>query len=114
MPGLGEVASFVRHHHERWDGQGYPDRLVGDAAPWGARVIGVAEVYDALTTTRPYRQSMAPDQAVEHLKTLVGSAFGPVEWGALAAVVARREALVFVVDVETQLSAGDPAATLHL
>ena len=34
MPGMGEVASFVRHHHERWDGQGYPDRLIGDAAPW--------------------------------------------------------------------------------
>ena len=106
MPGLGEVASFVRHHHERWDGQGYPDRLVGDTAPWGARVIGVAEVYDALTTTRPYRQSMAPDQAVGHLKTLVGTAIGPIEWEALAAVVGRREALVFVVDAQAHPPSG--------
>ena len=61
-------------------------------------MIGVAEIYDALTTTRPYRQLMAPDHAVEHLKTVVGTTIGPVEWGPLAAVVARREALVFVVD----------------
>ncbi len=49
LPGLGPVISFVRHHHERCDGRGYPDRLAGEAVPWGARIIGVAEMYDALT-----------------------------------------------------------------
>ena len=48
LPHLGHVSTFVRSHHERWDGQGYPDGLAGEAIPWGARLIGAAEVYDAL------------------------------------------------------------------
>lgn len=114
LPGLGPVASFVRHHHERWDGQGYPDQLAGEATPWGARVIGAAEIYDALTTARPYREPMAPDLAVRHMESLRGTAIGAVEWRALASVVERREALVFLVDAQTQSTVGARASALHL
>jgi putative two-component system response regulator len=114
LPDMGPVASFVRHHHERWDGQGYPDRLSGESSPWGARVIGAAEVYDALTTARPYRKPIAPELAVQEMKSLIGAAIGAAEWRALAAVVGRREALVFLVDEETQSTVGARASALHL
>ena len=52
---LGEGKLVVRHHHERWDGRGYPDGLAGDAIPLAARVFAVADALDALTTDRPYR-----------------------------------------------------------
>src|SRR4029453_7033627 len=51
-------ALMIRHHHERWDGSGYPDGLAGDESPIGAGIIAVADVYDALTSSRPYRASM--------------------------------------------------------
>jgi putative two-component system response regulator len=114
LPGLGAVVDFVRHHHERCDGQGYPDRLTWDAVPWGARVLGVAEVYDALTTARPYREPMPPELAVNYMKELVGSAIGAVEWRALASVVTRRDALVFLVDDQLQGTVGARASALHL
>ena len=55
---LKDVIGFVRSHHERWDGFGYPDRLAGEAIPLGARIIGAVEIYDALTTARPYQEKM--------------------------------------------------------
>jgi HD-GYP domain-containing protein (c-di-GMP phosphodiesterase class II) len=96
LPHLGIVSVFVRSHHERWDGTGYPDRLSGQEIPWGARLIGAAEIYDALTTTRPYRQSVSPEEAVESMRTLTGKMICPLVFAALADVVSRREALVFV------------------
>jgi HD-GYP domain-containing protein (c-di-GMP phosphodiesterase class II) len=114
LPGLGAVVDFVRHHHERCDGQGYPDRLAWDAAPWGARILGVAEIYDALTTARPYRKPIPAELAVNYMKELVGSAIGEVEWGALASVVSRRDALVFLVDEQVQGTAGARASAMHL
>lgn len=95
---LGPVISFVRSHHERWDGKGYPDRLAGDAIPIGARIIGAVEVYDALTTARSYQEKMLPELAVERLRDLVGTVLDPAVHRALQAVVARREALVFLDD----------------
>jgi putative nucleotidyltransferase with HDIG domain len=100
LPHLGQVSRFVRHHHERWDGTGYPDRLQEEAIPWGARLIGAAEIYDALTTTRPYRQSVSPEAAVESMRDLTRKMICPVVFSALEAVVSRREALVFVDEHE--------------
>ena len=71
---LKDVITFVRSHHERWDGFGYPDRLAGEAIPLGARIIGAVEIYDALTTARPYQEKMPPDMAVERMRDLIGSA----------------------------------------
>lgn len=96
LPQFGMVSVFVRSHHERWDGSGYPDRLMEQEIPWGARLIGAAEIYDALTTTRPYRRSVSPEEAVESMRNLTGQMICPLVFTALADVVARREALVFV------------------
>jgi response regulator RpfG family c-di-GMP phosphodiesterase len=93
---LGRVTEFVRSHHERWDGRGYPDGLASDRIPMGARIIGVVEIYDALTTSRPYQEKMTPELAVERLRDLIGTVIDPVVHRALQQVIARREALVFL------------------
>jgi HD-GYP domain-containing protein (c-di-GMP phosphodiesterase class II) len=71
---LGEPAltSIVRHHHERLDGSGYPDGLHGAAIPLGARIIGVVDTYDALTSERPYREPLAYSAAVTILEEEAG------------------------------------------
>jgi putative nucleotidyltransferase with HDIG domain len=96
---LREVITFVRSHHERWDGFGYPDRLAGEVIPMGARIIGAVEIYDALTTARPYQEKMEPDVAVERMADLVGTVVDPAVHLALRSVVTRRQALVFLDDV---------------
>ena len=57
---LGDIIPAVRHHHERWDGTGYPDGLRGEEIPMGGRIIGAAEVFDALSTSRAYQENMIP------------------------------------------------------
>jgi putative nucleotidyltransferase with HDIG domain len=98
LPNLGGLAAFVRGHHERWDGKGYPDGLSGEAIPWGARLIAAAEVYDALATARPYREQLTPELAVERMHDLIGSVLAPEVHQALAAVVESGAALIFVAD----------------
>jgi putative nucleotidyltransferase with HDIG domain len=95
---LGEVIGFVRSHHERWDGTGYPDRLRGEEIPLGARIIGAVEIYDALTTARPYQERMPSELAVERVRDLVGTVIDPAVHRALEAVVSQRQALVFLDD----------------
>jgi putative two-component system response regulator len=95
---LGSVIGFVRNHHERWDGAGYPDRLAGDAIPLGARIIGAVEIFDALTTSRPYQEKMPAEVAVERMRDLIGTVIDPKVHRALEAVVAHRQTLVFLDD----------------
>ncbi len=95
---LGDVIGFVRSHHERWDGTGYPDRLKGEAIPLGARIIGAVEIYDALTTARPYQERMTPELGVDRMRSLVGTMIDPAVHQALEAVVSQRQALVFLDD----------------
>lgn len=64
---LTRVRSIVRHHHERLDGSGYPDGLRGDEIPLLAQIIGIVDVYDAITTTRPYRSARSPEEALAAL-----------------------------------------------
>lgn len=64
---FGEGALIIRHHHEREDGSGYPDGLSGESIPLGARVVAVADVYDALTSERPYRRALTHSEAIERL-----------------------------------------------
>jgi HD-GYP domain-containing protein (c-di-GMP phosphodiesterase class II) len=71
----GEIARIVRHHHERIDGRGYPDGLVGDEIPLPSRIIAVADAYDAMTSDRPYRDAMASRVARLRLAQAVGSQF---------------------------------------
>ena len=95
---LRDVIGYVRSHHERWDGLGYPDRLAGEAVPLGARIIGAVETYDALTTARPYQEKMAPEVAVERMRDLIGTVLDPAVHRALEAVVSHRQTLVFLDD----------------
>lgn len=95
---LSRAIAIVRNHHERWDGSGYPDGLTGEAIPAGARVLGMVEVYDALTTSRPYQEKMPPEFAIERLRDLCGTTIDPGCFAALEAVVKRRATLVFLDD----------------
>jgi putative nucleotidyltransferase with HDIG domain len=74
---LGEAKLVVRHHHERWDGAGYPDNLAGDVIPLSARVFAVADVLDALTTLRPYRQPSSLEEARDMIEESSGTQFDP-------------------------------------
>jgi ribonuclease P protein subunit RPR2 len=74
---LGDAADVVRSHHERWDGQGYPDGLKGEQIPLAARVFAVADVLDALTTKRPYRPASSLGEAREMINAESGSHFDP-------------------------------------
>jgi len=64
---LEDVRAIIRHHHERWNGSGYPDRLRGEAIPFGARILAVVDVYDALHTARPYKRALTHEEAVATL-----------------------------------------------
>jgi HD-GYP domain-containing protein (c-di-GMP phosphodiesterase class II) len=77
---------------------GYPDHLSGTATPPGARIIGAVEIFDALTSSRPYQERMTPEEAVERMNELSGRVIDPQVYEALATVVARRQALVFLDD----------------
>ncbi len=67
----------VLHHHERWDGTGYPHRLEGDSIPLEARVLGVADAFDAMTSVRPYRPALSVAAALAELERCAGSQFDP-------------------------------------
>ncbi|MBW3594482.1 MAG: translation initiation factor IF-2 N-terminal domain-containing protein, partial [Actinobacteria bacterium] len=73
--GNEKVVAGIRHHHERWDGAGYPDGMSGADIPLFARLIGIAEAYDAMTSTRPYRQGFGRDHAIEVLRAESGLQF---------------------------------------
>ena len=72
-----EGRRFIRHHHERWDGKGYPDGLAGEDIPLGARVIAVADSYDAMTSDRPYRRALPHEVALIELQRGAGTQFDP-------------------------------------
>jgi response regulator RpfG family c-di-GMP phosphodiesterase len=74
---LGAARDVIRHHHERWDGTGYPDRLAGEAIPISARIFAVADTLDALTTNRPYRRASTIGQARVIIQQAVGTHFDP-------------------------------------
>jgi putative nucleotidyltransferase with HDIG domain len=72
-----EVVDAIRHHHERWDGRGYPSGLAGEEIPLAARVVQLADVYDALTSERPHRPAKARDAALAEIRRCAGSQFDP-------------------------------------
>jgi putative nucleotidyltransferase with HDIG domain len=72
-----EVAAVVRYHHERWDGQGYPDGLRAEEIPMASRILAVADAFDAMTTDRPYRAGLSPTEARARIQAGSGSQFDP-------------------------------------
>jgi putative two-component system response regulator len=96
---MADIAQIVRHHHERWDGRGYPDALVGTAVPLGGRIIAVADAFSAMTSDRVYRSALPLDRAWAELRAHSGTQFDP-------AIVAVFEQ---VVDENGNLRKLDPA-----
>ncbi len=88
---LRDVIEMVKHHHERFDGGGYPDGLAGSSIPLGARILSVADAYDALTSKRPYREPMTPEEAIQIFKDGAGTQFDPVIVEAFLSGTDRRE-----------------------
>ena len=86
-PDLWNISQGVRSHHERLDGKGYPDGLKGEEIPILGRIIAVADVFDALTHPRPYRQGMfSAESAIEYLQDNAGTSFDPLVVSAMCAV----------------------------
>ncbi len=91
VPGFEETLDAVRHHHERWDGGGYPFGLAAEETPLTARLMAVADAYSAMTTDRPYRKGMDPQKARDILQNGAGTQWDPACVRAfLAARVSRR------------------------
>lgn len=76
-PQLAATLPAVRHHHERWDGRGYPDRLAADAIPYIARLMSLADCYDAMTSDRPYRKGLPVEVALQEIEKNAGIQFDP-------------------------------------
>jgi putative nucleotidyltransferase with HDIG domain len=96
---LREIVPLIRHHHERWDGQGYPDRLAGDDIPLLASIVGIADAWDAMTTDRPYASGRSMEEALEEIRLGRGTQFAP----------AVADALFRVAAVEPEVLAPMPA-----
>src|SRR5690606_40895394 len=76
--GVGdELVAAVRHHHERWDGNGYPDGIAGEAIPLTARIVQIADAYDAMTSDRPWRRARTQASALAELRREAGRQFDP-------------------------------------
>ena len=86
-PALQGVARLVRASHERYDGRGYPDRLMGEEIPLGARIVAVCDAYHAMTTDRPYRTAMARQAALDELHRWAGRQFDPEVVSVFAALI---------------------------
>ncbi len=91
VPGLESVARAVRHEHERWDGDGYPDGLVGDAIPLPSRIVLACDAWHALNSDRPYRRALARDVALDELRRCAGTQFDPTVTAALLDVLQTAE-----------------------
>lgn len=111
VPFAWDVSQMVRHHHERYDGAGYPDHIGGDEIPLGARIIAVAEVYDSLISERCYRGGWPHKQAVEHIQQLSGTHFDPKVVDAFVQVQDKVEAIVHQLPCAGESDQGLPSGT---
>jgi hypothetical protein len=87
VPFLRPASGIVQHHHERWDGDGYPDGISGSAIPVGARIVAVADAFEALVSKRPYREAHSTESALEEIRRCAGQQFDPNVVKALEAAV---------------------------
>jgi HD-GYP domain-containing protein (c-di-GMP phosphodiesterase class II) len=106
---LAEMLPGIELHHESLDGRGYPYGLQGDQIPLLARVIAVADTFDALTTTRPYQNAHTPDQALQIVQNLAGKRLDPIVVAALLAVYARGEIKLQRFTIRRPVAAASPA-----
>lgn len=99
---LQAAVSYVKHHHERFDGTGYPDGLAGEGIPLGARIIHAAEAFDAMVAKRSYNTPKTPEEALQELRRGAGTQFDPQVVNAMAAVLKRTGHLAKPVPEEPQ------------
>src|SRR3712207_3466567 len=89
LPGLSDVATAVRHEHERWDGRGYPDGISGEAIPLASRIVLTCDAYNALVSDRPYRKRLSDATAEAELRRCAGTQFDPKVVDALLECIAE-------------------------
>ncbi|MBM3131675.1 MAG: diguanylate cyclase, partial [Chloroflexi bacterium] len=97
--GLTELVPSILHHHERYDGRGYPDGLKGEETPLYARIIAIADAYDTMTTKRLYRRAISRESALQELRKHAGTQFDPVLVDAFCRAMEREESAVSPGDV---------------
>lgn len=85
------IAEDIRHHHERWDGTGYPDGLAGSAIPLLARIVAVLDAFDVMTNDRPYRKAQSPKDALSELARCAGTQFDPAVVAAFVDMMLEKE-----------------------
>ncbi|HOP29993.1 MAG TPA: HD-GYP domain-containing protein [Spirochaetota bacterium] len=91
LEGFEMMAQIIRHHHERFDGMGYPDRLKGYDIPLGAAIISIADSFDAMTTSRTYRSGISIDEALHDIRINSGKQFNPGVADAFFRVIKKKE-----------------------
>jgi putative nucleotidyltransferase with HDIG domain len=101
---LRDSVPIIRHHHERWDGRGYPDGLAGDEIPLAAAVAGLADAWDAMTIERPYQRALSPDEALDEVRACSGTQFVPAVVEAFFEAARKRPA-DFGIPEQTALAA---------
>jgi two-component system cell cycle response regulator len=106
-PALIPVAKLVRSSHERWDGAGYPDGLVGDEIPLGSRIICACDAYDAIVSARPYSVAGSREEALAELARCAGSQFDPEVVQVLSAVITAGEAGAHASEAGANGASGD-------
>ena len=111
---LAQIGPIVRGHHERLDGRGYPDGLVGDAIPLLARIVSVCDAFDAMAETRQYRVGMGAERAISILREHAGSQWDPRVVEALVDVVQRQRAEVGRLGQVGRVPAHEPDSVSHL
>src|SRR6202035_5284232 len=106
-PALADVARLVRSSHESYDGGGYPDALVGEAIPIGSRIISVCDAFDAMTSDRPYRLAMTPNDALAELQRCSGAQFDPKVVAALQIALSQPRQELDHEQASNMAAAGD-------
>ena len=96
--GVEPVSTWVLHHHERWDGRGYPHGLGGEDIPLGSRILFVADAYDAMTSDRVYQEHIAHEEAIAELERCAGSQFDPQVVAVFVKSVKQPEVLALKSD----------------
>jgi HD-GYP domain-containing protein (c-di-GMP phosphodiesterase class II) len=97
LPALTDARHVTGSHHERWDGNGYPDGLAGEQIPLAARIVTLADSYDAMTSNRPYRAALSREEAAKEVRAAAGAQFDPLLAQAFLRVLSQRREADFAV-----------------
>lgn len=108
--GLRHIAPFIRHHHERWDGRGYPDRLMAEAIPLEARILNVCDAVEAMASDRPYHRALSTDEIIAEVQRCAGGQFDPTVADAFVRV-AERDNPRFIVNSARTVTRQQVAST---